>query len=146
MLDGVEAQIAGALVEVDAGAARERLQPHDELGEFERLSQVVIAAGPEPGDPVGDAVARGQKEDRRLDAARSQRLAEVAAVGIGKPDVEHDQAGPVDVGPGERLGAIASGDHVEALLVEPTGEDPPQVVVVFDHENAHRTADHRNRT
>ena len=53
--------------------------------------EVVVAAGAEPGEPIGERVARGQEQHRRLDAARAQRLADVAAVGVGQADVDHER-------------------------------------------------------
>ncbi len=73
-----------------AAATRERAQPCDELDERERLGEVVVTAGVEPGEPVDERVARSEEEHRCLDAARAKRLAEVAPVGVRQADVDHE--------------------------------------------------------
>jgi len=72
-----------------APAAHERLQPRDELDERERLGEVVVASCVESGDAVDEQIVCGEEEHRRLDAPSAQRLAEVASVGVGQPDVDH---------------------------------------------------------
>ena len=84
----VEPQPAGLERAVAARPPQERVQPREQLGERERLRQVVVAAGVEAGEPVGERVARGQEEHGRVDAAGAQRLADVAPVGVGQPDVD----------------------------------------------------------
>ena len=53
---------AGAL---GAVAAQQRLEPRGQLGDRERLDQVVVGAGLQAGDAVLDLVARGQHADGR---------------------------------------------------------------------------------
>ena len=48
-------------------AAGECPQAGEQLGERERLRQVVVRAGVEPGDPIGDGGAGGQHQHRRPD-------------------------------------------------------------------------------
>ena len=43
-------------------AAAQGPQPGEQLGEVERLHEVVVGAGVEPGDPVVDGVAGRQHE------------------------------------------------------------------------------------
>ena len=71
----------------------QRLESCDQLGEVERLRQVVVATRGEAGEPVGERVARGEEDDRHADAARPQRLDDVAAVRVGEPDVDHQGVG-----------------------------------------------------
>ena len=52
---------AGALRAV---AAQQRLEARGQLGDRERLDQVVVGAGLQPGDAVLDLVARGEHADR----------------------------------------------------------------------------------
>ena len=47
-----------------------RAQAGEQLVERERLREVVVGAGVEPGDPVRDLVAGGEHEDRRAALAR----------------------------------------------------------------------------
>ena len=76
-----------------AGAPQERRRPGHELGERERLREVVVAAGVEAGEPVGERVARGQEQHGRPDPLRAHGLADVAAVGVRQADVEDEQIG-----------------------------------------------------
>ena len=64
-----------------------------QLGERERLGEVVVAAGVKAGQPVGQRVAGGEEQHRGAHAVRAQRLADVAAVGVRQPDVEHQHVG-----------------------------------------------------
>ena len=73
----------------------QRLDAHEQLGEREGLGEVVVAAGVEAAEAVAQRVARGQEQDRGGDAARPQRLADVAAVGVGQADVEDEDVGRV---------------------------------------------------
>ena len=93
----VEPQAAGLRAASGSAprAAQQRADAHEQLGERERLGQVVVAARAEAGEPVGQRAAGGQEEHRRVDAVRAQRLADVAAVGVGQADVEHEHVGRV---------------------------------------------------
>ena len=78
-----------------------------------------------------------RKRTGASDAARAQRLADVAAVGVGQADVD-------DEGVGSRLGgaparrAVGDGRDLEALLGQPAAQQRPQVGVVLDDEQAQR--------
>ena len=48
-----------------ARAPDQRVQPRHHLLDVERLRHVVVAAGPEATEPVGERVARGQEQHRR---------------------------------------------------------------------------------
>ena len=50
------------------GAAQVRAHAREQLGEPERLDEVVVGAGVEPGDDVELLVARGEDQDRQLGA------------------------------------------------------------------------------
>src|SRR5207244_909597 len=114
--DRIEANAGGLHPAVAAGPAEQRLETPYELRERERLRQVVVTTGVEAGDAIDDPVSCGEEEHRRLQAARPQRLAEVAAVGIWQPDVDYERvdARPVDVF--ERRGAGGNRVHGEAFL------------------------------
>src|SRR5690606_37723012 len=51
---------------VARGAADQRPQTGDQLFGLERLGEVVVGAGIEPGDLVGPRIARGQNQDRKV--------------------------------------------------------------------------------
>ena len=88
---GIEAHAAGFERQVGAAPAQQRAQPRDELGERERLREVVVAARREAGQPVGERVAGGEEEHRRADAARPQRLDDVAPVRVRQADVDDER-------------------------------------------------------
>ena len=89
----VESQAADDDRLVVAGAPQQRADPGHQLGEVERLGQVVVAAGAEAREPIGQGAARGQEEDRRADALGAQRLDDVAAVRVGQADVDDEGVG-----------------------------------------------------
>ena len=49
--------------------ALERTEPGQQLAEIERLDQVVVGAGVQPGDPVSRGIPRSQHQHRRDRAA-----------------------------------------------------------------------------
>ena len=72
----------------------QRVQADAQLVEVERLGQVVVAARLEAGDLVVEPVAGGKEEHGGVDPGGPQRQAQVAPVGVGQPDVEHQHVGP----------------------------------------------------
>ena len=73
-------------------AAQDGADPRDHLGGAERLDDVVVGAELEADDLVHLGPARGQHHDRHVGAA-TQLAADVAAVAVGKRQVEHHQVG-----------------------------------------------------
>ena len=65
----------------DTAAPQQGAHPGEELVERERLDEVVVGAGVEPGDAVGDLVASGQHQHRRVIAAVAQDPAHREPVG-----------------------------------------------------------------
>ena len=65
-------------------AAGERADPRDELGERERLRQVVVGAEAEPVDAVLDRARGGQHQHARPAPAADERAADVVAVQPGR--------------------------------------------------------------
>ena len=62
-----------------------------QLGEAERLGDVVVGARVEAADGVHLAVLRGEEHDRDGRAALAHALADLEAVDAGQPDVEDQQ-------------------------------------------------------
>jgi hypothetical protein len=100
-----------------------------------RLGEVVVAAGAEAGEAIGDRVARREEQDGRRDALGPQRLADVAAVGVGEADVD-DQGVDRVARRHERRGAVADGGHREALLLEAARDQRAELGVVLDDDQA----------
>ena len=135
----VEPDVAGLEdgVERLGRAAGEGPQAGRQLGEGERLDQVVVGAGVEPGDAVGHGVARGQEQDRGLHAPAAQPAADLEPVDAGQHDVEDDRVVGGDGDPVERLFAAAGEVDGVALLGQPAAEQAGQPRLVFDHQDAH---------
>ena len=79
--------------EVARGAAQDRLHAGDDLGEAERLRDVVVAAGTERLDLVLDSALGGEEQDRGLEAALAQPAPDLEPVDVGEHPVEDDQVG-----------------------------------------------------
>ena len=87
-------------------AAGQRPDPRDQLLHRERLDQVVVGAGLEPGDAVGHGIARGQHQDRRRQPLAAQPAADREAVEPRHRHVEHDHVGGGALGRHQRGAAV----------------------------------------
>ena len=63
-----------------------------ELVEAERLDEIVVGAGIEPGDAVGDGIARGDDQHAHLVAGAPDFLQEVEPALARQAEVEEDEA------------------------------------------------------
>ena len=86
-----EAQDAAVVGLGRLGAPQQRPQARLELLQRERLDQVVVGAGVQPGDAVVHRVAGGEHQHRRAVARVAQAAADLQAVDAGHRDVEHDR-------------------------------------------------------
>ena len=84
---------------------------------MERLGQVAVGSGGEPGQSVGEVVAGRQEDDRGGEPARPQRLADVPAVRVGQADVQDDGRG------------------VEVLVEQAAAQHATQGVIVLDDQD-----------
>ena len=75
-------------------APQQRAQPGDDLLEAERLGDVVVAAGGQPGDAVLDGVPGGEEQHRHVRVVAAQPAQHLEAVEVGQHHVEHDGVGP----------------------------------------------------
>ena len=89
---GIESHLAGMELGLSVGkvAAGQRPQPGDHLAEGEGLDQVVVRTSIEAGDTIVDRVARGEHQDRALDAPIAKAAGDLEAVQPGQHDVEDD--------------------------------------------------------
>src|SRR5262249_15164854 len=113
-------------------AAQQRLQARDQFDEREWLREVVVSAGVEAGDPVDERVSGGEEEDGRRDAARAERLAKVASVGVREADVDHERIRSRQVDPIEQLRAARDAFDSEPFFAQAAREDGTELVVVLD--------------
>jgi hypothetical protein len=122
--NGVEPQ-ASDLGRVGRRAAQQRVQARDQLVERERLRHVVIAAGVEPGEPVGQGVPSGQEENRSLDSSSAKRLADVTPVRVRQADVDHERVGRLPLDALEQLLAGLESADLEILFPQSFDEHSP---------------------
>ena len=118
-----------------APAAQQRLHPRHQLGQHERLDQVVVGARLQTGDPVVDRAARRQHADRDVVVHRAQRGDHADAVEHRHVDVQHDRVGPGLGGAAQRLGAVPGCRYVESGQPQATLQGREHVVVVVDNEH-----------
>ena len=118
-----------------AAAAQQRLQARGQLGDRERLDEVVVGARLQPGDAVLDLVARGQHADGDVDPVAAQPAHDADAVEARHRDVEHDHRRLVLRHGGERLHTVVGGGHGEALEAERALEGLPDGGLVVDDED-----------
>ena len=134
----VESQLADCERPLASGATQERLEPGDELGKGEGLGQVVVAAGAEAREPIGERIARGEEQHRRRHALGAQGLADVTAVGIGQPDVDDEEIRRTARHLLEELRARLDALGMETLLAQPADEHRTHPGVVLDDKDGRR--------
>ena len=118
-----------------AAPPQQRLEPRGQLGDRERLDEVVVGAGLQPGHAVLDLVARGQHADGDVDAVAAQPLDDADAVEAGHHHVEHDHRGRVLRDGRQCLEAVGGGGHGKALEAERALEGLPDGGLVVDDED-----------
>ena len=105
----------------DAGAPEQRAEPGEQLVERERLGEVVVGAGIQARDAVGDLVAGRQHEDRGAALARPQPPAHGEAVEDRHHDVEDDH---VRLAQRDRLEGLRAVVHrLDVVALDAEGED-----------------------
>ena len=135
---GVDAQVAesqfrrphraGRLV---VGAAEQGSDTCQQLAEVERLGQVVVGSGVEPGDAVAGVGPGREHQDRHPVALAAQDPADGETVDDGHRDVEEEGVGGLGGQPGQRLGAVLDGRHDVALERQGPLEGRPHGAIVL---------------
>ena len=117
----------------------QRLQPHFQFRQRERLGQVVVRAGTKAGDLVGQLVARGQHDHRHVRAVvLAQTAQDLGPFQARQHPVQHDRVvglGAGQVQPGEAIRGGVQGVSARLEIVE---EVRHQTTVVFDDQQPHR--------
>ena len=118
-------------------AAAESAQARKELGEFERLDEVVVGAGVEPRHAVFDGVARRQHEDGALVAFFAQ-----AAAGIDAALPRHHPVEDEDVVVRIRrvvvdFAAVLHPFHLDVVLFEHVFDEFAEALVILGEQDAH---------
>jgi len=136
----VELEIAGAKDRGALGcpASHQRAEASQQLGERERLGQVVVGAGVQTRDAIGDRVPRGEHQDGAPSPRFAQLPAHLEAVQVGQHQIQDD--GVVGVLGPEPHGVLATAGDIDrvALLFERALEQAGHLDLVLHHEHAHR--------
>ena len=120
---------------VAAPAAQERVQPRGELGEGERLDEVVVGARLQPGDAVLHLVARGEDADGDIEAVGAHPAHDRHAVEVGHHHVEDDDGRRARRDRRERSPAARGRRDGEALEAQGALEGLPDGGLVVDDED-----------
>lgn len=113
-------------------AAQKRPQPRQQLLGVERLGQVVVGAGVEPGDLFAPGAARGQDQHRHGHALAPPALQHRHAVDLGQAEIQDHRV--VGFGLAQELGllAVCRMVHRIAGVAERRLELARQVRIVLD--------------
>ena len=115
-------------------AAQLGLDARQQLDHLERLGDVVVGAELQADHLVDHLAARGQHDDRRLDAALAQLLADVEAVQPRQHHVEEDEIERLAGGALEAALAVGARFDRVALAREPVGQRQHQAGLVLDQQ------------
>src|SRR6476469_1506672 len=99
----------------DAGAAEQRTQAQRHLLQAERLGDVVVAAGGEPGDAVLDGVLGGQEEHGEVRQVGTHPAEDLEPVDVRQHDVQDHRVGPEVTGRAHGGHAVAGAPDLQTL-------------------------------
>ena len=119
-------------------ATDERADPCKELGERERLRDVVVGPHVESPNPVADPVPSGEHQHRAPPSRLAQPPADLEPVEIGQHDVEDDHVIGVLGREPHRLASVTRDVDRVALLLEPALEEARHLRLVLHDEHAHQ--------
>jgi len=139
---------AAMWVQPDAGALQDRrgggpgspaqcLDPRHQLGELERLGEVVIGAEPKPRHPLGNGGGSGEHQDPSLDARVNQGGAHLVAGHDGQIAVEDHDVVVVDREAVQGSIAVIDDVHGHALATQPAGDGVGEQPLILDHQHSH---------
>ena len=119
------------------GAAAEGAHARDQLGEGERLAEVVVGAELEPRDAVLQGAGGGEHEHPRERALAGQAAADVVAGAPGQVAVEHEDVVAGDHGLLQAAVAVVRRVDRHPLAAQPARDGVGQGDLVLDHQHAH---------
>ena len=139
---GVQEQIA---VDQDGGQrgpgpAGQRPDAGHQLGDVERLGQVVVGTQAQPLDPVFDGGRRRQHQQPAAGPVGYQLPADVVAVPAGQVAVEHDHVVTADGGLGERVAAVEGDVGGHALAAQHGRDRQGELGMILDHQHPHSSS------
>ena len=118
-------------------APGDRLQAGQQLGERERLGEVVVAAGLQAVHAVVDAVPRAEEQHRRGDGGVAERGDQAEAVEAGQHHVDDGRVVAARARQLETGHAVLGDVDGKALLAQAAGDEPGDAAIVFDDEDPH---------
>ncbi len=117
-----------------AGTTQHGVHARHQLSRAERLHEVVVGPGDEPGDALVLAGLGCEHDDGHVRAA-ADLLAHLFAGEVGEHEVEHDEVGLVALGERQPFAAVDGGEHVEPVLLQVGAHDlAHRLLVVDDHD------------
>ena len=115
-----------------------------QLGQADRLADVVVRAGLQPEDRVGFGVQRGEHDDRHRVVPVAQRAADLVAIRAGaERGVEQDHVEAVRGGAVDRRPPVSDGERGVSFSLKRPGERFAQRRLVVDDEDRERAFVHR---
>jgi hypothetical protein len=85
----------------------------------ERLGEVIIGAGVEAGNAIGQGVARSKHQNGSGTAAGPERAADGEPIFSGEPDIQNDEIVFVDREQGKRCAPVTARSAAQALPEAP---------------------------
>ena len=119
------------------GAAAKSADARGQLGEVERLGQVVVGAQPEAVHPVLDRAGRGQHQDPARRPVGRQPPAYLVAVHSGQVPVQHHDVIAGDGQMLERVVPVENDVDGHALAAKPGPDRLGQDLEVFNYQHSH---------
>ena len=140
--------LAAGAVELDVSPAEDRrarlavapgegVDARHQLGEAERLGQIVVGAEREPLHDVVEAARGSEHEDLRVRALVVEDTADLVAMRAGQVAVEHDDVVRVHARVEQRAVAVAGDVYGHALPAEPAGDRIGDAPLVLCHQHPH---------
>lgn len=118
-------------------AADERLEPGFELGELERLEQVIVRPEVQAGDAIIELAPCRQDQHRNSGASLAHSPQYVQPIHVGQGEIENGVIvflGEQDV---IRRGAIVDAIHGIAAVLQGLGQPFGELQIVFDQQYPH---------
>src|SRR5262249_24901325 len=113
--------------------------PRDQLGDRERLRQVVDRIHSQAADLGLDVADRGQDEDTLRRICPEDTTEHLVAVQPGQQEVEHDDRVVVTLRKAQRLVAVPGNLELKTVRLQGTGNETTDALLVVDYQDpAHR--------
>jgi hypothetical protein len=134
----LQSQVAAAQVALALTAAHQGPQPGLELLQVEGLGEVVVGAGVQPRHALAHRPAGGEHQHRGRVIAAAQPRQHLQTVDVGQREVEHEGVEAPPLAQGQRLQAVAAGNHGEPARRQRAPQRLHQAQIVLDQQHVHR--------